>query len=209
MDSKDSGRRITQDLFSIAGKVAVVTGGSRGHRFDDRPGVRESGSEGLYLFPQERGLRQVAADLSKMGTCTSVARGSLRGGGNQSLGRRRRGKEKAVHILVNNAGTNWGPPWRNTRNRPGTRCTISTSRPSLSPPSIFCPFSKRGAGPETPARVINIGSIDGIRRSFRGKFRLLGEQGGCSSPDPGPGPASGQAGGSASMPSLRAPLRAK
>jgi NAD(P)-dependent dehydrogenase (short-subunit alcohol dehydrogenase family) len=163
MDSKDSGRRITQDLFSIAGKVAVVTGGSRGIGLMIARGFVESGAK-VYISSRKKEVcDQVAADLSKMGTCISVPADLSAEAGIKALADAVAATEKAVHILVNNAGTNWGAPLEKYPESAWDKVHDLNVKAIFVTTQHFLPLLEKGGRAGDPARVINIGSIDGIQ----------------------------------------------
>jgi NAD(P)-dependent dehydrogenase (short-subunit alcohol dehydrogenase family) len=60
------------DLFSIAGKTAVVTGGSRGIGLMIARGFVEAGAKVYISSRKAEVCDEVAAELSKVGECISV-----------------------------------------------------------------------------------------------------------------------------------------
>ena len=98
------------DLFSVKGKVAVVTGGSRGIGLMIAHGLVDAGAR-VYISSRKAGVcDEVAAELSKNGQCYSIPAdlGTLEG--LDHLAGRLSEREQALHILVNNAGATWGAP---------------------------------------------------------------------------------------------------
>ena len=96
------------DLFSVKGKVAVVTGGSRGIGLMIAHGLVDAGAR-VYISSRKAGVcDEVAAELSKNGECYSIPAdlGTLEG--LDHLAGRLSEREQALHILVNNAGATWG-----------------------------------------------------------------------------------------------------
>src|SRR5437763_1325536 len=97
-------------LFSIDGKPAVVTGGSRGIGLMIARGLVEAGAKTYISSRKADVCDEVAAELSKVGTCIPLP-ADLK---SEDECRRLAGEisdlEPALHILVNNAGANWGAP---------------------------------------------------------------------------------------------------
>jgi len=154
-----------RDLFSIAGKTAVVTGGSSGIGLMIARGFVEAGAK-VYISSRKADVcERVAADLSTAGECIAIPADLSTEGACRDLAAEvtdRNGGE--LDILVNNAGATWGAPldefddaaWDRTLdlNVKGVFHLTKFLRPALEASS---------ASREDPARVINIGSIDGLR----------------------------------------------
>jgi NAD(P)-dependent dehydrogenase (short-subunit alcohol dehydrogenase family) len=154
---------MTRDLFSIAGKVAVVTGGSRGIGLMIARGFVEAGAK-VYISSRKKEVcDQVAAELSKMGQCISLPTELSDEAGAKKLYEGVAARESAVHILVNNAGTNWGAPLESYPESGWDKVQALNVKAIFLITRTFLPLLQRGVRPGDPARVINIGSIDGLR----------------------------------------------
>ena len=99
-----------KDLFSIHGKVAVVTGGSRGIGLMIARGFVENGAKVYISSRKKNDCDQVAAELSRHGTCLSIPADLSTEAGAKALAEAVAARESALHILVNNDGANWGAP---------------------------------------------------------------------------------------------------
>ena len=98
------------DLFSIAGKTALVTGGSRGIGAMIARGYVEAGAK-VYISSRKREVcDEVAAELSKIGSCTSLPADLATEAACVELAGEIAARESALHVLVNNAGATWGAP---------------------------------------------------------------------------------------------------
>src|SRR6266545_8031040 len=98
------------NLFSIDGKVALVTGGSRGIGLMIARGFVEAGAK-VYISSRKADVcDRVAAELSQHGSCTSIPADLSTEAGARTLAAALASREPALHILVNNAGANWGAP---------------------------------------------------------------------------------------------------
>src|SRR5438445_12098746 len=98
----------TKDLFSIEGKTAVVTGGSRGIGLMIARGFVEAGARVYISSRKAEVCDQVAAELSKSGECLSVPADLSTPEGLGHLANEVGEREESLHILVNNAGAAWG-----------------------------------------------------------------------------------------------------
>jgi NAD(P)-dependent dehydrogenase (short-subunit alcohol dehydrogenase family) len=99
------------DLFSLKGKVALVTGGSRGIGRMIAQGFLDQGAK-VYISSRKAGVcDEVAAELSVDGKeCISLPQDVSTLEGVQMLARRLMAAEPRLDILVNNAGAAWGAP---------------------------------------------------------------------------------------------------
>ena len=99
------------DLFSIQGKTALVTGGSRGIGLMIARGFVEAGAR-VYISSRKADVcDEVAAELSEVGTCIPLAgRPEPRTTSASGWPTRSPSASRSLHILVNNAGANWGAP---------------------------------------------------------------------------------------------------
>src|SRR5271170_7286597 len=93
-----------ESLFSIKGKIALVTGGSRSIGLMIARGFLESGAK-VYISSRKKDVCDaVAKELSKAGVCISVPADVSTLDGCMHLAQQIRAREEQLHILVNNAG---------------------------------------------------------------------------------------------------------
>lgn len=151
------------DLFSVKDKVALVTGGSRGIGLMIARGYVEAGAR-VYVSSRKRdACDQVAAELSHVGTCISVPADVGTQAGCETLARDVAARESALHILVNNAGANWGAPLGEYPDAAWDKVLALNLKAVFHLTRACLPLLTKAATPADPARVINIGSIDGLR----------------------------------------------
>jgi NAD(P)-dependent dehydrogenase (short-subunit alcohol dehydrogenase family) len=99
-----------KNLFSVVGKVALVTGGSRGIGLMIARGYVENGAT-VYISSRKREVCDaVAGELSKVGICHSLPADLGSEAECNRLAAELAKREPKLHILVNNAGANWGAP---------------------------------------------------------------------------------------------------
>jgi len=152
-----------KDLFSIEGKVAVVTGGSRGIGLMIARGFVEAGAK-VYVSSRKADVcDRVAAELSRSGTCLAVSADLGTEAGAKALTETVAARETAVHILVNNAGANWGAPLEEYPDEAWDKVLALNVKSIFHLTRAMLPLLAQASRPGDPARVINIGSIDGIR----------------------------------------------
>src|SRR4029453_5954690 len=100
-----------QNLFDIRGKVALVTGGSRGIGPMIPEGFVDAGGKVYVSSRKKEVCDEVAAALSKKGECISLPGDCGTEAGCRAIADALAARETALHILVNNAGNNWGEPF--------------------------------------------------------------------------------------------------
>jgi len=150
------------DLFSIEGKTALVTGGSRGIGLMIARGFVEAGATVYISSRKAEVCDQVAAELSQVGTCISMPADLSTAEECARLARELAAREPALHILVNNAGANWGAPLAEFPGSAWDRVLDLNLKGVFELTRDLVPTLAAGASAADPARVINIGSIDGL-----------------------------------------------
>ena len=150
-------------LFSIEGKVALVTGGSRGIGLMIARGYVEAGAK-VYVSSRKReACEETAAELSKVGTCVSMPADLATPAGCRALAEAIAAQEPRLHILVNNAGANWGAPIEEYPDSAFDKVLDLNVKSVFRLTVALLPQLRAAAAPGDPARVINIGSVDGIQ----------------------------------------------
>jgi NAD(P)-dependent dehydrogenase (short-subunit alcohol dehydrogenase family) len=151
------------DLFSIAGKTALVTGGSRGIGLMIARGYVEAGAR-VYISSRKADvLDQVAAELSKLGECHAIAADLSTEAECRRLAEAVASRESSLDILVNNAGATWGAPLEQFDEAAWERALALNVKGVFHLTKFFLPLLEQVGTAEEPARVINIGSIDGFK----------------------------------------------
>ncbi|KAI9595557.1 hypothetical protein BDF19DRAFT_385114 [Syncephalis fuscata] len=153
-------------LFNVKDKVVLVTGGSRGIGLMIAQGFIANGAR-VYISSRKADVcNKVAAELTKQGPgkCFSIPADLQKLSETQRLAKEMLNTRSVyLHILVNNAGANWAASieeypddaFQKVMNLNLTR-VFSLTQACLS-------LLETASTPEDPARVINIGSIHGIR----------------------------------------------
>ena len=151
------------NLFDISGKVAVVTGGSRGIGLMIARGFVEAGAKTYISSRKAEVCDAVAAELSKSGECISIPADLGSEEGCRYLADEVAKREPKLHILVNNAGATWGAPIAEFPDDAFDKVMNLNVKGIFHLTRFLLPQLEAAATAEDPARVINIGSIDGIQ----------------------------------------------
>lgn len=150
------------DLFSIAGKTALVTGGSRGIGLMIARGYVEAGAK-VYISSRKADVcDEVAAELSKVGECVAIPANLSTEDGCRGLAEAIAERESRLDILVNNAGATWGAPLEEFDEAAWERALSLNVKGVFHLTKFLLPLLEAAGTADEPARVINIGSIDGI-----------------------------------------------
>lgn len=150
------------NLFDVSGKVAVVTGGSRGIGEMIATGLLQAGAKVYITARRADELNETAARLNQIGECVAIASDLSTIEGIEQFCSQVAANEDSVDILVNNAGAAWGGSVEHFEEHGFDKVL------DLNVKSIFFMIQKlinplkRGASQLDPARVINIGSMNGI-----------------------------------------------
>jgi NAD(P)-dependent dehydrogenase (short-subunit alcohol dehydrogenase family) len=151
------------ELFSIQGKTAVVTGGSRGIGFMIAGKFLEAGAARVYICARRaEACDAAAAELRRLGDCVAVHCDVGSPDGVETLARAVEARDEQLHILVNNAGIAWGAPLDTHPIEQVDRVLQVNVRAVFHCTQRLLPLLRAAASPDDPARVINIGSVDGL-----------------------------------------------
>ena len=153
--------RITS-LFGLEGRRAVVTGGSRGIGRMITEGLLDAGCEVIITARKVEQVTAAADEMSTRGTCIAVPSDLSGDEGIDHLAAAVNDRWDSLDILVNNAGASWGQPldefsaqgWDKVMNVNVRGVFFLTQR--------LLPLLRAAAQPAHPARVINIGSVNGL-----------------------------------------------
>jgi NAD(P)-dependent dehydrogenase (short-subunit alcohol dehydrogenase family) len=151
-----------RDLFSLDGKVALVTGGSVGIGAMIAEGYVNFGAKVYIVARREDALKKKQEELAKIGLCEYIAADISSVAGIQELARAFGEREQSLDILVNNAGiSDGGRKIEDITEETWDAVQDLNLKTIFFMIQAFLPFLRVGASPETPRNVINIASIDG------------------------------------------------
>ena len=160
------------DLFSVAGKTVLVTGGSRGIGEMIAAGFLANGAK-VYISSRKADVCDAtAARLSEAsaGTCVSIPADLATVGGVAALAAAMQDREDRLDVLVNNAGASWGARLEDFPESGWDKVMDTNVKAVFFLTQRLLPLLEAAATAESPARVVNIGSIDGIRTPIFDNF---------------------------------------
>ncbi len=154
------------ELFDVSGKVVVVTGGSRGIGEMIASGFVHAGARVYISSRKADACAALARELSEQsahGACIAAPADLSTLAGVESLVEQVGAQESRLDVLVNNAGITWGAPLEEYPDDAFDRVFALNIKSVFHATVRFLPLLRAAATPEAPARVINIGSIEGLR----------------------------------------------
>ncbi|HJS98283.1 MAG TPA: SDR family oxidoreductase [Terriglobales bacterium] len=154
------------DLFSVSGKIALITGGSRGIGLIMARGLLEGGAKVYISSRKQAACDEAATLLREAGECVSVPADVSTAAGCRQLAVEFAKRESRLHILVNNAGAAWGATLGDYPESGWDKVMNTNVKSIFFLTRELLPLLEKTATPADPARVINIGSIDGLKPPF-------------------------------------------
>ena len=159
------------NLFSIEGKIALVTGGSRGIGEMIAAGFLANGAKVYISSRKAEVCDETANRLQEQygGVCISLPADLSNLNGIESIVNNLPDGEK-LDILVNNAGASWGEPIDEYSEKGWDKVMDTNVKGVFFLTQKLLPLLRSSATAEDPSRVINIGSIDGIKTGLFDAF---------------------------------------
>jgi NAD(P)-dependent dehydrogenase (short-subunit alcohol dehydrogenase family) len=150
------------ELFSVAGKTALITGGTRGIGYMIAEGYLRAGVRVYVSSRKADACRQAEKDLAQFGEVHAIPADVSDEDACRALVDTVAAQEDRLHILVNNAGATWGAAFDEFPPAAFDKVlTLNVKAPFLLT-QLARPLLEAAAVDDNPARVINIGSIDGL-----------------------------------------------
>jgi NAD(P)-dependent dehydrogenase (short-subunit alcohol dehydrogenase family) len=154
-----------KDLFSLKGRIALVTGGSRGIGKMIAAGFLSQGAAKVYITARKAGpceatAKELSAEYS--GECIALPIDISSLTGIDMLAAEIRKREPKLDILVNNAGAAWGADFDEFPEIGWDKVMDLNVKSLFFLTKALAAPLRAAASAEKPAKVINIASIDGI-----------------------------------------------
>ncbi|HHU10928.1 MAG TPA: SDR family oxidoreductase [Intrasporangiaceae bacterium] len=150
------------NLFSLDGRVALVTGGSRGIGRMIAEGLLSAGAKVYISNRNEEDCRATAAELSAIGECIALPADLSTADGVSALVAALREHESTLDILVNNAGAAWGAPLGEFPEHGWDKVMDLNVKAPFFLTQALLDLLRAGHAAGHLAKVINIASIDGM-----------------------------------------------
>lgn len=154
-----------EHLFGLSGKTALVTGGTRGIGMMIARGLLQAGARVVVSSRKADACEQAVAQLSAFGEVRAVAADLSRQDECKRLAADVLNRTDTLDILVNNAGATWGEPLETFPTAAWDRVLDLNVKSPFWMVQELLPALRKAGTQDDPARIINIGSIDGIHVS--------------------------------------------
>jgi NAD(P)-dependent dehydrogenase (short-subunit alcohol dehydrogenase family) len=154
------------NLFDVSGKIVLVTGGSRGIGEMIAEGFMANRAAKVYITARKAEVCDAtAARLNERyaGECVSIPCDISSIDGIATLAARIAAEDGLLHVLVNNAGAAWGAPFAEFPEKGWDKVMDVNVKAMFFLTQRLLPQLRAAASAEDTARVINIGSVDGLR----------------------------------------------
>jgi NAD(P)-dependent dehydrogenase (short-subunit alcohol dehydrogenase family) len=152
-----------KDLFSLNGRIALVTGGSRGIGAMIVRGFLEHGCSRVYITARKAAqCDAAAAELSQYGECVSLPGDVSTMDGIERLAAQIGEREASLDILVNNAGAAWGAEFDTFPETGWDKVVDLNLKTPFFLTQALAPLLRTAGASGRLAKVINIASIDGV-----------------------------------------------
>jgi NAD(P)-dependent dehydrogenase (short-subunit alcohol dehydrogenase family) len=149
-------------LFGIKDKCAVVTGGSRGIGMMIARGYVEAGAKVIISARKADQVAHAEQELSALGWCKGFVGDLSTVEGCKALAAFVGEQFSQLDILVNNAGATWGATIETFDESAWDKVMDTNVKSIFFLTQALLPLLRKAGSTDDPARVINIGSIDGI-----------------------------------------------
>src|SRR5271165_5312819 len=149
------------DLFSVRGRTALVTGGATGLCRVCAEALIAAGARVLIASRKAEACEAAARELSALGLCEGFGGTVATEAGVAALAAETRKRTDSLHILVNNAGLNWGEPFETFPWKAWERVMSVNVTGLFSLTRDLAPMLVASANPDRPSTVVNVGSVMG------------------------------------------------
>lgn len=154
-----------EHLFGVRGKVALITGGTRGIGLMIAEGLVRCGAKVYVASRKVDACKAAEAKLKEHGKCTAIPSDISTVEGCQSLAAEISSRESMLHILVNNAGLTWSGKIDEFSEKAWDRVMDLDAKSPFFLTQALLTQLRAAARPEARASVVNISSVNGIRPS--------------------------------------------
>src|SRR6202035_289473 len=149
------------ELFSVRGRTALVTGGATGLGRICAEALLRAGARVLIASRKAEACEAAAQELSALGRCEGFGGTVANEAGVAALAGETRRRTNTLHILINNAGANWGEPFETFPWKAWDRVLSVNVTGLFTLTRDLAPMLIASATRDRPSTVVNMGSVMG------------------------------------------------
>ncbi len=168
-----------QALFGLEGKNAVVTGGSRGIGYMIAEGLLDAGCDVIISARKQSQVSEAVDRLSAKGNIEGIPADLSTDEGLAHLSAEVAQRWDRVDILCNNAGASWGEPLDSFSAAGWDKVMNVNVRSVFFLTQKLLPLLRNAASPESPARIINTASVNGMTPPEMDTFSYSSSKAAC------------------------------
>lgn len=151
---------VIKDLFGVAGKTVLVTGGSRGIGQAIAEAFVKAGAKVIICSRDLDSCQKLAQELSEFGDCTALACNVAKDEDRKRFAAELSQQVKSINVMINNAGAIWAAPIGEYPEDGWDKVFDLNVKGTFFLAKELLPLLEAGGSAADPARVINVGSID-------------------------------------------------
>ena len=178
--NQDSNTNPYEHLFGVRGKVALVTGGTRGIGLMITEGLVRCGAKVYISSRKVDACREAESELSGIGDCVAIPGDVSNIAGCEVLAADLAGRESRLDILVNNAGFTWSAPIDEFSEKAWDKVVNLNAKGLFFLTQKLLPLLRAAGTAERPASVVNISSVNGLRPSTLSNYSYSLSKGGLT-----------------------------
>jgi NAD(P)-dependent dehydrogenase (short-subunit alcohol dehydrogenase family) len=155
-----------EDLFSVTGKKALVTGGATGIGHMIATALVNAGADVMIASRKGADCEKTANELNALGAsgrAEGFAGDVSTEAGVLALAEKVKRRTERLDLLVNNAGTSWGAPFESFPYHGWTKVLAVNVTGLFHLTRELMPLIEKGANLDDPSRIINLGSVMGTQ----------------------------------------------
>lgn len=153
---------VINQLFGVAGKTVLVTGGSRGIGRAITEAFVKAGAKVIICSRDLASCQELAAELKPFGDCIALACNIAKDEDRRRFAAELREHVQAIHVMINNAGAIWAAPIAEYPESGWDKVFDLNVKGTFFLVKELLPLLAAGGSADDPARIINVGSIDAI-----------------------------------------------
>jgi NAD(P)-dependent dehydrogenase (short-subunit alcohol dehydrogenase family) len=154
-----------EEIFGVRGKVALVTGGTRGIGLMIAEGLVKAGAKVYVSSRKVEACEETATTLSQHGDCVAIPSDVATLEGCQQLADEIAAREDHLNILVNNAGVTWSEDIENFHEKAWDKVMDLDVKTPFFLTQKLLPLLREAASHDNRASVVNVTSVNGLRPS--------------------------------------------